>query len=85
VDTFPSRLRRLRKAKGITPCQLARLTGLSKQGAYNLEADDADPKLNTIIKVAQALGVSPVALVPAKNNPLPEVNPNGHPAPKKRQ
>jgi DNA-binding XRE family transcriptional regulator len=53
---------------------------LSKQGVYNLEAEDADPRLSTIIKLADALGVSPVALIPAKGNPMPEVNRNGRPA-----
>jgi transcriptional regulator with XRE-family HTH domain len=72
-DSFPTRLRRLREAREMSLPELAQETGLSKQGVYNLERDDADPQLSTIEKVAMALNVSPVALIPAKDNPLPEI------------
>jgi transcriptional regulator with XRE-family HTH domain len=61
---FGGRLRRLREQKGISPYRLAQLTGLSEQGALNLEEPGADPKLSTIVRLAGALGVPPWELLP---------------------
>jgi len=63
---FGARLREIRESKGITPYRLAQLTGLSKQGVLNLEMKDADPKLSTLVKLAEALGVQPQDLLPAQ-------------------
>jgi transcriptional regulator with XRE-family HTH domain len=57
VIDFAKRLKQTREAKGMTPYRLAQLTGLSKQGVLNLEQSGADPKLSTIIKLADALDV----------------------------
>jgi transcriptional regulator with XRE-family HTH domain len=65
VEQFSSRLRRLRESRGITSYRLAQLTGLSKQGAINLEQAGADPKLSTVLRLAEALGVEPCELLPA--------------------
>jgi transcriptional regulator with XRE-family HTH domain len=54
---FPERLRQAREAVGWTPYRLAKETGLSKQGALNLEQPGADPKLSTLFKLSAALGV----------------------------
>jgi transcriptional regulator with XRE-family HTH domain len=51
----------------MSPYRLARLTGLSKQGVLNLEAEDADPKLSTIVKLAEALKLSPHDLLPPRS------------------
>jgi transcriptional regulator with XRE-family HTH domain len=69
VEDFPTRLRRLREAKGITPYRLAQLTGLSKQGVLNLERSDADPRLSTLWRLAEALGVHPAELLPGAHRP----------------
>jgi transcriptional regulator with XRE-family HTH domain len=64
TPTFASQLRRIRDKKGVSLYRLAQLTGLSKQGAYDLDKDSADPCLSTIVKVATALGVKPWELLP---------------------
>jgi transcriptional regulator with XRE-family HTH domain len=64
VEDFATRLRRARKTKGVTPYRLAQLTGLSKQGIYNLEKHGADPHLSTVLKLAEALDVHPLSLLP---------------------
>src|SRR5262245_61020699 len=64
MTDFAKRLRRVRESRGMSPYRLARLTGLSKQGALNLELPGADPKLSTIVKLAGALGVQPWELLP---------------------
>jgi transcriptional regulator with XRE-family HTH domain len=43
---------------------LAKAAGLSVQGAVNLEAAGADPKLSTLIRIAAALGCQPADLIP---------------------
>jgi transcriptional regulator with XRE-family HTH domain len=63
---FGGRLRQLREARGLSLYRLAKLTGLSMQGAVNLERPDADPKLSTLVKVAVALGVAPSRLLPGR-------------------
>lgn len=65
--TFARRLQQTREAKGLSLYRLAKDTGLSMQGVCNLELDNADPRLSTIIKVAQALGVEPAELLPGSN------------------
>jgi transcriptional regulator with XRE-family HTH domain len=67
VNDFARRLRRLREAQEVTSYWLAQATGLSKQGALNLEMEDADPKLSTILKFATALGVSPHDFLPPRS------------------
>jgi transcriptional regulator with XRE-family HTH domain len=67
MSDFASRLRRIREAKGITPYRLSQLTGLSKQGVINLEAESADPKLSTIYKLAEALEVEPRDLLAGRD------------------
>src|SRR5581483_1556862 len=64
MATFAERLRLVREAKGVSPYRLAQLTGLSKQGAINLEAEGSDPKLSNIVRLAEALGVMPWELLP---------------------
>src|SRR4051794_36058117 len=69
MSDFGGRLRAAREAKGMTSYRLAQLTGLSKQGVLNLEADGADPKLRTLLKLAEALGVKPWELLPGWESP----------------
>ena len=71
MDGFPKRFRRLREAQGLTHYRLAQRTGLTQQGLINLEQPDADPKLSTLLRLAQALGVNPAALVPGADGPPP--------------
>ena len=82
MDGFPKRFRRLREAQGLTHYRLAQRTGLTQQGLINLEQPDADPKLSTLLRLAQALGVNPAALVPGADLPPPASGPveDGAPA-----
>jgi transcriptional regulator with XRE-family HTH domain len=64
AEEFPRRLRQAREAKRMSPYRLAQLTGLSKQGVLNLEQAGADPKLSTIVLLAQVLDISPRELLP---------------------
>jgi transcriptional regulator with XRE-family HTH domain len=64
ANDFADRLRRARERQHATAYALARATGLSRQGILNLEKPGADPKLSTILKLAQALGVGPWELLP---------------------
>jgi transcriptional regulator with XRE-family HTH domain len=61
---FAKHFKRVRESRGVALHRLSQLTGLSKQGVYNLEQPGADPKLSTIIKLAEALGVKPWELLP---------------------
>jgi transcriptional regulator with XRE-family HTH domain len=63
MSDFAKRLKKVREEKGVSMPLLAHLTGLSKQGVYNLMADDADPRLSTIVLVAKALGIEPAQLM----------------------
>jgi transcriptional regulator with XRE-family HTH domain len=47
---------------------LAKAAGLSGQGAVNLEAPGADPRLSTMLRLAAALGVPPAELIPTPNS-----------------
>src|SRR5262249_61232200 len=59
--------KRLRERRGLSLYRLAQLAGLSKQGVINLEEPGADPKLSTLDKLAEALGVKPWELLPGWN------------------
>jgi transcriptional regulator with XRE-family HTH domain len=67
MSDFAKRLRRLRTAKGLSANALAELTGLSLQGVLNLGAGGSDPKLSTVVKLAEALGVGPWELLPGRD------------------
>lgn len=54
---------RLRHEKGLTQEQVAELSGLSQQYLSDLERGRRNPTIITLYELAQALGVSHVALV----------------------
>ena len=54
----PSRLRQFRLNKGLSLVALSRTTGLSKLTIINIEANKTRPRLDTLKKLAIALGVS---------------------------
>ena len=49
-------IRRLRLARGWTQVQLGAALGWSQQAVAKLERDDANPGVDTLAKVARALG-----------------------------
>lgn len=64
---FAEHFREVRESKGMSLYTLAQRAGLSKQGAINLELPDADPRLSTLYKAANALGVEVEELIARPN------------------
>ncbi|PSJ50338.1 helix-turn-helix domain-containing protein [Pseudaminobacter soli (ex Li et al. 2025)] len=60
---FATNLRELRRARGLTQIELARLSGLSLRYIGILERHEKSPTIDTIEAVAQALAVEPVQMV----------------------
>jgi transcriptional regulator with XRE-family HTH domain len=57
------RLKTLRIRRALTQEELAERAGLSKNAINRLEVDKAEPRMSTLRKLAQALGVDPSELV----------------------
>lgn len=51
-------IKRIRKNKGLTQEQVAKLSNVSKNAIYNYENDKRCPDINVLGKIADALGVS---------------------------
>jgi transcriptional regulator with XRE-family HTH domain len=64
MKTFAERLSYLREQRDMTRYRLAQLSGISKEGISKLEQPGSDPKLSTLVKLAQALGVKTWELLP---------------------
>lgn len=63
-ERFAENLRKVRKQKGISQEELAARAGLDLTTVNELENGNREPMLNTIVKLAKALGVSPKQLLP---------------------
>ena len=63
MNVFGENLRRIRKARGISHDELARVLGTSKQVISRYENGQRSPKLSTVEEYADRLGVSVVRLV----------------------
>jgi transcriptional regulator with XRE-family HTH domain len=60
-----SPLERIRQSRGLSQVQVAALAGVSVQTVHRIEGTGlAGLQLGTLIRVADALGVAPVELVP---------------------
>ncbi|ALC05153.1 transcriptional regulator [Corynebacterium deserti GIMN1.010] len=76
---FASRLKRLRTLRGLSQEELAELSGIARNTISNLERNEnnrgtsVDPQLSTVYKLAQALDVPPVALMPAGGQHVAEI------------
>jgi transcriptional regulator with XRE-family HTH domain len=55
--SFGRRLRKLRLAKGLTPFQFSRATGIDADTLREYEEGKLEPKLEVIVVMAGALGV----------------------------
>jgi transcriptional regulator with XRE-family HTH domain len=67
MTTFGTRLKELRREKGLTQEALARAAGLSKGGVSDLEQDRrASPSWDTVQKLAAALGAATDAFITKK-------------------
>lgn len=56
-------IRRLRKAKGLTQEQLAHEAGMAMRYVAGVERAEENPSLRFLVKIAEALGVEPAALL----------------------
>jgi transcriptional regulator with XRE-family HTH domain len=56
-------IRRLRKARKLSPYKLAQLAGISRSHLMAIEAGRTDPTVGTLTKIATALGVAPADLL----------------------
>lgn len=74
-ETFASRLRDLREARGISKYRLALDSGISKQMLSRLELGQSQPGWETVVALARALGVSVEAFV--VEGPAPPRKPKG--------
>lgn len=59
-------IRRFRKAKGLTQEQLAHEAGVAMRYVAGVERAEENPSLKFLVKMAEALGVSPGALFEAQ-------------------
>jgi hypothetical protein len=61
--TIGSRIKKLRRAQGLTASELARRTGITENAVRKLEAgDSAEPRFTTGLRIARELGVTPDAI-----------------------
>lgn len=58
IQRFAKNMKKLREAKGISQGDIHRSTGIDRAYISNLEAGKQNPTLETIGKIAEALGVS---------------------------
>lgn len=63
VPVLGGRLRTLRLRRFLTQEDLGRLAGLTRTTIRRLEAGECRPRLHTVTRLAQALGVAPEQLV----------------------
>jgi len=56
-------LRRQRNAMGLTQADLASLAGVAQPRIAKLERGDGDPRISTVGRVAEALGISTASLL----------------------
>lgn len=56
-------IRRLRKARGFTQEQLAHEAGMAMRYVAGVERGEENPSLRFLVKIAEALGVEPAALL----------------------
>ena len=61
---FNANLRRIMKREGIGPTALGRLMGVHRNNVYAWMDYVREPKQETIVKLAEALGVGELELVP---------------------
>ncbi len=56
--SFGENLKKARKDAGLTQIELARRAGITERSIYNYEYNDRVPRISTVAKLAQILGVS---------------------------
>lgn len=57
TEQFIDALRTIRKKQKISQQQLADFTGLQRVGIVKIESGKTEPKLSTVLKICQMLGI----------------------------
>lgn len=68
---LPERLKKVREGRGFNKAEAARLLGLSKMGYLRYESAARTPSYQTIVFMAQKLGISPAYLIGTTDDPEP--------------
>lgn len=63
LDLLPVQLRRLRARQGLSQAQVAERLGMSQQAYAKLERPGANPELQTLLRIEQALEAELITLV----------------------
>jgi HTH-type transcriptional regulator / antitoxin HipB len=63
LDLLPVRVRRLRARQGLSQAQVAERLGMSQQAYAKLERPGANPELQTLLRIEQALEAELITLV----------------------
>jgi len=58
IQRFAKNMKKLREAKGMSQGDIHRATGIDRAYISNLEAGKQNPTLETIAKIAEALGTT---------------------------
>jgi transcriptional regulator with XRE-family HTH domain len=61
-------LKRLRVLNALTQAELAQKAGLTPAAVARIERDEAEPRMTTLRKLAEALGIEPQELVRGEDN-----------------
>lgn len=69
---FGTRVRLLRKRKGLTQVELAQRLGVTQRGISYYENEAANPSMEIIEKIAEAIGVSKRLLIEYDEQPIEE-------------
>ena len=69
---FGTRVRLLRKRKGITQIELAQRLGVTQRGISYYENEASNPSMEIIEKIAEALGVQKRLLIEYDEEPIEE-------------
>lgn len=62
LESIGPRLRRVRRAQDITQDALAERTGVAVSTIVRIEKGQVTPQIETVFKIAEALGIDPKAL-----------------------
>lgn len=72
TQKFSNRLRDLREKQGLTRSQLAKAVGVTFTAVLNWEDKDREPRIDSLTRLAEVLGVSVRFLMTGKEGPTPE-------------
>lgn len=62
-SVLENRIKKMRKAKGWTQAELAKMVGVTQAQVAKWESDKANPSRKTLLKLASVLGCEPGYLV----------------------